>query len=182
LETFAAPKKIVDNPEFQSQRQKYLAGLESAVIDAPILEIVHEFSKHPFCFTMQSCYGHFLYDGQRDPYNLAPLPFSRQITTVTYKIAYLAFGIENSTSGSKFLACLDHFTEIDPDYIQLCSAEWFWERQVNSYALQVEPDRFKHKDSVIIEYAEALHIESIRNRFYEDIANFNWQSLDSAHL
>lgn len=30
-------------------------------------------------------------------------------------------------------------TAIEPDYLQFGSADWFWERWLNSYALQVEP-------------------------------------------
>lgn len=61
---------------------------------------------------------------------------------------------------------LNEITAIDPENIQFCCAEWFWKRQVNSYALQVEPDRFKYKDRVILDYREALHIEKIRNEFF----------------
>lgn len=49
--------------------------------------------------------------------------------------------------------------------LTLRSAGWFWRRQVNSYALQVEPDRFKHKDIAILGYKEALYFESVRNKF-----------------
>jgi len=78
----------------------------------------------------------------------------------------IAFCIENSASGRSLIAALNRITDIGPENIQFCSAEWFWERQVNSYALQVEPDRFKHKDKVILDYREALHIEKIRNEFF----------------
>jgi len=30
----------------------------------------------------------------------------------------------------------------------------------------VEPDRFKHKDTAILEFGEALYIEKIRNIFF----------------
>jgi len=68
--------------------------------------------------------------------------------------------------GRGFLKILNGITDIDPENIQFCCAEWFWERQVNTYALQVEPDRFKHQDSAELEYMEALRIEKIRNEFY----------------
>ena len=55
---------------------------------------------------------------------------------------------------------------MDPENIQFGSAEWFWKRQVNSYALQVEPDRFKRQDTAILDYEEALNIEKIRNEFF----------------
>jgi hypothetical protein len=64
------------------------------------------------------------------------------------------------------LEALKEITPIEPGNIQFCCAEWFWKRQVNSYALQVQPDRFKRKDSAILDYREALHIEKIRNEFF----------------
>jgi hypothetical protein len=42
-------------------------------------------------------------------------------------------------------------------------------------ALQVEPDRFKRKDTALLDFKEALHIEKIRNtvfiRLYELLEN-----------
>jgi hypothetical protein len=61
---------------------------------------------------------------------------------------------------------LKGITVIDPKNIQFCCADWFWKRQVNSYALQVEPDRFKYQDTAILDYQEALKIERIRNEFF----------------
>lgn len=115
---------------------------------------------------MQSCYGHFLYNGQKDLHNLDPLPVKKTIARVEYRIAYIAFCIENSDSGRRFFETLKEITDIDPQNIQFCCAEWFWKKQFNSYALQVEPDRFKHKDRAILDYKEALNIEKIRNKFF----------------
>ena len=56
---------------------------------------------------------------------------------------------------------------IDSDYVQFGSADWFWSNQVNSYVLQVEPDRYKHQDTVLLPYKEALFIEKIRNAFFD---------------
>ena len=36
----------------------------------------------------------------------------------------------------------------------------------NTYALQVMPDRFKTRDSALLDYVEALHIEKTRNAFF----------------
>ncbi len=58
---------------------------------------------------------------------------------------------------------------IDPDYVQFGSAEWFWERYANSYALQVEPARYKRKDEAILEQAEALHVQQIREFFFSKL-------------
>jgi hypothetical protein len=166
LETYTETKKLVKNPHYQAQRRKSLGILSDSMIDEPIIEIVNGFNKLPYCFTLQSCYGHFVYRGQKDSHNLEPLPVTNIIGKVAYRIAYIAFGIENSLSGSWLFEALKEITTIDQENIQFCCAEWFWKIQVNSYALQVEPDRFKHKDRAILDYKEALHIEKIRNEFF----------------
>lgn len=169
METFTAPKELVANPYYQDQRQKSLLGLTDVAIDTPIIELINAFNKLPYCFTLQSCYGHFLYNDQNDSHNLEPLPITDTIARVEYRIAYLAFCIENSELGRSLMEALKEITVIDPENIQFCSAEWFWERQVNSYAMQVEPDRFKHEDSAILDYKEALYIEEIRNEFFDHL-------------
>ena len=166
METFTEPKKLVENPDYQEQRQKGLAGLSDDMIDAPIVDIINGFNKLPYCFTMQSCYGHFIYNNQKDPYNLEPLPTTDTAGRVEYRIAYLCLCIENSDLGRGLLEALNEITAIDLENIQFCCAEWFWKKQVNSYALQVEPDRFKHEDSAILDYKEALYIEKTRNEFF----------------
>jgi len=166
LETFTDPKELVKNTNYQSQRKIQLGGLSDSMIDAPIVEIIHSFNQLPFCFTLQSCYGHFLYGNQRDLHNIEPLPDTDNIDRVEYRIAYIAFCAEQSNLGKMLIETLKGFTDIDPENIQFCCAEWFWKRQVNSYALQVEPDRFKHKDITVLDYEEALKVEKIRNMFF----------------
>jgi hypothetical protein len=166
LETFTEPKGLLDNPAYREQRQKSLSELSDDMIDAPIIEIINAFNKLTYCFTLQCCYGHFLFNGQKDPNNLKPLPITNTISKVEYRIAYIAFCIENSELGKQLLEDLKEVTVLDPKNIQFCCAEWFWEKQVNSYALQVEPERFKHEDKAILDYKEALNIEKIRNKFF----------------
>ncbi len=166
METFTETKKIADNADYQIQRQKCLRDLTNDMIDAPIIEVVNGFNNLPYCFTLQSCYGHFIYNGQDNPQNLESLPIKDTIAKVEYRIAYIAFCIENSLLGREMFASLKEIPAIDPENIQFCCAEWFWKRQVNSYALQVEPDRFKLKDTAIVDLKEALHIEKIRNEFF----------------
>jgi hypothetical protein len=139
------------------------------MIDAPIVAHIETFNRLPYGFTLQCCYGHFLYVGQPDPQNLAPLPVTEAIPQVEYRIAYLAFCVENSAPGRRLLQELESLTEIDPHNIQFGCAEWFWERQVNSYALQVEPERYKQQDKATLAYAEALHIQKIRDAFYSQL-------------
>jgi hypothetical protein len=166
LETFTEPKELVENPHYQDQRQRSLARLSDDMIDPPILDLVNGFNKLPYCFTLQSCYGHFIYNAQKDSHNLEPLPITDTVARVEYRIAYICLCIEKSDLGRKLLDALSEITAIDAENIQLCCAEWFWERRLNSYALQVEPDRFKHRDRAILDYEEALQIEKIRNEFF----------------
>jgi len=166
LQTFIEPKELEENPQFKKQKRKTLRRLKESMIDKPIIDVVNGFSKLTYCFTMQSCFGHFVYNTQKDHYNIEPLPITDTISTVEYRIAYIAICIENCESGKRFIKALDEITSLDSENIQFCSAEWFWKRQVNSYALQVEPERFMQKDTAILDYREALNIEKIRNKFF----------------
>lgn len=166
METFTELKKLVENSYYQDQKQKSLDGLRDEMIDAPIIDIINSFNQLPYCFTMQSCYGHFIYNHQKDPYNCEPLPISDIIDRLEYRIAYICLCIENSDLGIGLLEALNEITAVDPQNIQLCCAEWFWERQVNSYSLQVQPERFKQKDSAMLNHREALHIEKNRNEVF----------------
>jgi hypothetical protein len=166
METFTELKAFEEDPLYQAQRQRILGDLTDDMIDLPIVDLINGFNRLPYCFTLQSCYGHFVYSGQDDPHNLDPLPRKDTIAKVEYRIAYIAFCIENSLFGRGLFESLKEITAVDPDNIQCCCAEWFWKQQVNSYALQVEPDRFKREDTAILDYQEALHIEAIRNKFF----------------
>lgn len=175
MKTFTELKDLAKNPHYHVQKRKTLSDLKDDMIDTPIVDLINGFNKLPYCFTLQSCYGHFVYNGQKDTHDLNPLPSKGIITPVEYRIAYIAFCIENSALGRGLFEALKGTTAIDPENVQFFCAEWFWEKQVNSYALQVEPDRFKRKDTAIIEFKEALHIEKIRNtlliRLYELLEN-----------
>ena len=170
METFRGLRDMVDNPHYHEQRQESLSGLDINTIDAPVIEIINAFAKLPYCFTLQSCYGHFLHGDQQDDKNTEPLPISDSITGVEYRIAYIALCIQNSDAGKTLFHDLEKIPAIDPEYIQFGCAEWFWERQVNSYALQVEPARYMTEDKVpSIGYQEALHIEKIRGKFFSGL-------------
>jgi hypothetical protein len=166
LETFTELKEFVENSNYLAQRQNSLYSLTDDMIDAPIIGLINGFNMLPCCFTLQSCYGHFVYNGQKDPHNLEPMPITDTIAKAEYRIAYIAFCIENGASGRNLFKDLKEITTIDPENIQFYCAEWFWENQVNSYALQVEPDRFKRMDKTFLDYKEALYIEKVRNDFF----------------
>ena len=169
METFTEPKGFVDNPRYVQQRQASLAALDIDTIDAPIVDIVSSFQDLPCCFTLQSCYGHFIHAAQQDRNSTERLPISESIATVTYHIAYVALCLENSPAGKELLDDLMDIPAADPEFIQFGSADWFWARQVNSYALQVEPKRYMDKDQVTVDYREALHIQEVRDSFFSEL-------------
>jgi hypothetical protein len=166
LETLTGLKELTENPHYQVHKQKALCNLADEMIDMPIIDLINGFNTFGYSFTLQSCYGHFICDNQKDPQNLEPLPIKGAIAKVEYKIAYIAFCIENSLLGKELFKSLKKITFLDPENVQFCCAEWFWKRQINSYVLQVEPDRFKRKDVVMLDFKEALYVEKIRNEFY----------------
>ncbi|MBT8357593.1 MAG: hypothetical protein HKO79_14505 [Desulfobacterales bacterium] len=166
METFTDIKPLVDHSLFPEQREKALAKLDMNTIDTPIFELINQFAKLPVCFTLQSCYGHFVYKNQNNPKNIEPLPDSADISSVVFRIAYIALCIQNSARGKILLEKLSHIPSVDPEYVQFGCAEWFWKKQVNSYALQVEPKRYQTQDKVSLDYKEAIHIEKIRNAVF----------------
>ena len=169
METFTEVKEFIPNPDFEKLRSKALKKINYKHIDNPIVNIIKRLNELPYFFTLQCCYGHFLYAGQADEHNLDPIPKSTDLNEVEYRIAYLAFCIQENSAGKVLLRKLKDLTKIDPKNIQFGCADWFWDRQINSYVLQVEPERFKYFDKAILEYEEALQIELLRNQFFEKL-------------
>jgi hypothetical protein len=168
VETFMEPRAFVENPRYGQDRKIALAALDLGSIDEPIVQIVAGFAALPHCFTLQSCYGHFLCSPDQAPRSLARIP--PQISgMVRYRIAYIAFCIENSDRGRTLCRSLERIPSIDPDFVQYGSAKWFWERWVNSFALQVEPNRYMSQDEAVLEQTEALHIQQTRDTFFREL-------------
>ncbi|MGD8553950.1 MAG: hypothetical protein PVJ32_00805 [Anaerolineales bacterium] len=167
METFTEARDFVDNPLFAEQRTQSLQSLDLSAIDAPIRDIVADFAKLSYCYTLQICLGHFVYPGQNDPQNLDPLPISSGIKEVEYRIAYLALCIEDSKQGRSLFQDLAKIASKNPECIQFGSADWFWDRQVNTYAIQVEPARFMFQDSAVVDYQEAIVIQKVRDDFFK---------------
>lgn len=181
METFTALKDFVYNPHYHRQRQEYLSKLDISTIDVPIAYIVSGLTELSYCFTLQSCYGHFLHKNQKDPTNTEPLPASNIVPSVEYRIAYIALCIQNNDSGRRLFHELSEIPLIDPEYIQFGCAEWFWERQANSYALQVEPKRYMALDKTPpIGYHEALHVEKVRNEFFGELRKLIQKRLEKS--
>ena len=130
LETFTELKELVKNPHYQVQRQKSLGDLTDDMIDVPVIDLINGFNQLPYCFTLQSCYGHFVSNDQKNSHNFESLPIKATIAKVEYRIAYIAFCIENSLLGIKLFESLKQISAIDPENIQFCCAEWSWKRQV----------------------------------------------------
>ena len=166
METFAHPRKFVRNPGYRDDRAQVTAALDLNAIDAPIRGIISAFNVLPYCYTLQCCYGHFLHATQCDPHNMEPVP-ACDVGPVEYRIAYLALCIEDSTPGLRLRTLLEGVPAIDNKYVQFGSPGWFWEQRLNSYALQVEPERFRDRDVATIEHREALRVQDVRDLFFE---------------
>lgn len=179
METFTQTKEFVDDPSYNKRRLESLSKLDTETIDVPIAELIRGLAQLPYCFTLQSCYGHFLHGDQKNPKNIKPLPIWDSTAMVDYRIAYVALCIQDNDTGRALFNDLREFTEIDPEYIQFGCAEWFWRTHPNSYALQVEPERHMNKDSVSVSYQEALHIEATRNEFFRMLNDLIQRKLKS---
>ena len=169
METFISPRPLVSNPDYSFQKERALACVSKGMIDVPIRGVIQALNALPFCFTLQCCYGHFLYDGQGDAESLDPLPVVHTPDSVVYRIAYIAFCVDTCEAGKRLLNILKSLVSIEPNYIQFGSAGWFWGQQVNSYVLQVEPERFKGLDRAVLEYSEALKVETIKRLFFKEL-------------
>ena len=165
METFAAPREFAEHESYSRDRDRVMSALDPASIDAPIRDVVRGFAQLPHCFTLQSCFGHFTWDGQSNPRSMDPVP-ARNVGLVRYQIAYLALCIERSPAGARLRESLAEVETLDAGYVQFGSPGWFWEQYPNSYALQVEPERFQLQDRAAVPHDEALHVQSVRNRFF----------------
>jgi hypothetical protein len=174
METFIEATPFTDDHSFGRRRENALKELtpllESNGIDKPLLTLIRKCADIPYCFTLQCCYGHFVHEPRKNKYTLDHISlFHEVIGSIEYRIAYLALCIENNESGRNLFRDLKSVADIDPQYVQFGSAEWFWDRCVNSYVLQVEPAKDKNRDTAWVNYEEALHIERIRNQFFDKI-------------
>jgi hypothetical protein len=177
LETFTEPKAMVDNPRYSQDREAALAALDLGTIDEPIVDIITAFAALPHCFTLQSCCGHFVCVPEQDPRTLDDVPL-RHAGLVRYRIAYFAVCMENGRSGRALAECFRRVAAIDPDYVQFGSADWFWERWANSYALQVEPLRYMKSDEVVLQHEEALHVQHTRDLFFAELRRLAGRELN----
>lgn len=168
---FTATPELAWNPGFNKKRNASVGSLDLGSIDAPILDIVERFAEIRCCYTLQSCYGHFMYPGQANPRCTEQLPLMDNDTEVEYRIAYMAFCINGNRAGIELLSRLMNVPVLEPEYIQFGCADWFRRWHPNACILQVEPGRFKELDTAKVSYMEALHIEKTRDMFFAEIRN-----------
>jgi len=174
METFTPPRPMVSSQEFTRDREAALTDLASAIskgeIDPPLMPLVRAFAGVPCCYTIQSCYGHFVHSGQPDTHNTKRLPADAPpYRKVVYRIAYMAFCIEESRRGHLLCQDLRTIARRDPDYIQFGSADWFWENTGNTYAIQVSPARFLTEDSCSIHMDEAFILQEVRDLLFTEL-------------
>jgi len=168
VETFTNAREFVENRSYVRARQKSIVELDLTSIDSPIVDIIEDFAALPYCFTLQCCFGHFLCSQAQDFHDLASIPpgFSG---LVTYRIAYIVFCLENSSRGLALRRALARLSGVDSEFIQFGSADWFWERCVNSYIIQVEPKAHMLKDKAVLSSVEALQTQAIRDLFFGEL-------------
>ena len=166
--TFTEARPFVSNPSYAQDRGNTLAKLALQSIDKPIIDIVSRLAELPFCFPLQSCWGHFICDPGQGRHTLAPIP-DGCMGPVSYRIAYVALCIEESSSGRLLRDELAEIRKIDPDFIQFGSADWFWQRFLNSYVLQVEPARYKNRDEAVLDVGDARHLQVVRDIFFNEL-------------
>jgi hypothetical protein len=167
VQTFTEPRQLEANPHFAAQRIAALAGLASATLDRPLVTLVQGFADLPWCFPMQSCCGHFVFLEGQDRRNLDRLPPTASAPArVLYRLAYLVLALDDGPEGQALLRQLRAVPAIAPDLVQFGSADWFWERQLNTFVLQVQPWRHRQVDSVLLTHDEAQEIEQTRDWFF----------------
>ncbi|MFT5697678.1 MAG: hypothetical protein ACI8ZB_000526 [Desulforhopalus sp.] len=180
METYIPPKPFVDNPRFQTDRQTVLNNLDITLVDEPLIYLINDLNNVPYLFTLQCCYGHFLTTESREILDLDLLGTS---DPVEYRLAYIAFCIENSPPGRQITQQLKNIPlSVGPSLVQFCSAQWFWDQWVNSYALQIMPQRFKDKDSTIIDCYEARKIKEVRDIFFMCMKDLASTILEQANV
>lgn len=180
METYAPPRPLQPNPGFRRQREAALRALDLSAVDEPVRGLVRSLNRLPHCFTLQSCYGHFVWADCGDPHNLRALPAADPGGLITYRIAYLALAVDDRAEGRDLLRDLGSLERIAPGYVQLGTADWFWTRQVNSFALQVEPERLRSLDQAALTYQEALRVQEARSRFFESLEELASRAISAA--
>jgi len=174
VETYTEARALVAHPGYDSDRRKALEGLraelEKGSIDGPTVDIVERFARLPHCYTLQSCHGHFMRRSSTEDRNTDRVgDIDSAGDRIHYRIAYIALCVQDSDRGRALLEDLRALMDIDPDYIQFGSADWFWKTCVNSYVLQVSPLKNAHQDHFDVDIEDAERIERVRDGFFDGL-------------
>jgi hypothetical protein len=175
MDTFTEAKPFQPHADYAADRKRTLRELEREItrgsIDLPLLPMIRECMQIPHCFTVQCCCGHFVHDLEPDPENLSrPSQYAGTAESLRYRVAYLAVCIREDKRGRELFADLQALATQEPGYIQFGSADWFWNRMVNTYCIQLEPERMKELDSGMVSLSEARTLEEIRTVFFDSLA------------
>jgi len=169
MQTYMKARPVEDNDTFEAQRSDALAALDLSAMDEPMVSLVESLNRLPHCFTLQCCFGHFVAAGDTDTRTLAPPPPMGK-TPMEYRVAYVAICIRDDEHGRGLLDRIHELRDLDPKYIQVGSADWFWERQVNSYIIQVGPKRMRKHDAMTLDGKELRHVSHVRTQLWRRFA------------
>ncbi len=169
METFTKARPIVENPGFASQRDAALLALDRSAIDAPLVPLIGDLNALPCCFTLQCCWGHFLPPGEADDHTMAAPP-ARGMAELEYRLAYVAFCVSDDGAGRALRDAVGELMDAEPRFVQFGSADWFWERQLNSYAIQVAPRRARGQDRMTLDGKQARLVSHARTRMFREFA------------
>ncbi len=171
METFINPKEMVADDDFPKKRADALRSLNIQTIDPQIRDIVEGIKDIPYCFTLQSCYGHII-EKSPDASQVNRIdPGPALPADALYQIAYFALVLENNESGRSLYQSLVDISHLDNDFIQFGSAEWFRENQgfCNSYVIQVAPYRCRNLDRFNMTSEEARKWCHARSLFLQEL-------------
>jgi hypothetical protein len=167
METFTRPRPLIDNPDFAAHRVAALDALDTAAVDAPLRDLISALNRLEHSFTLQCCWGHFRGPGE-DPPQDNPPPRGR--ADLEYAVAYLALAVRDDAAGEAWLETLRGLKMAEPRFVQFGSADWFWERQINSYVLQVGPKKSRRLDRMTVDGKQARLIAHARTRLFRELA------------
>jgi len=119
--------EFVENARYSQERQDTLAALALGSIDEPLMDLVSGFATLSHCFTLQCCYGHFVWKSAKAPHTLERIP-SNVVGPVTYRIAYVAFCIESSRQGRDLRQVLAQLSEAGEAFRTQQARDLFFQR------------------------------------------------------
>ena len=117
MNTFTPARDLVYNPRFTKQRRDALDLLRNVSIDKLIIDVISGFAELPYCFTLQSCYGHFLFGDRSDPHGIEPLPALDREIDIEYRLAYIAVCVQANEPGRLLLRDLSELPLAAPEDI-----------------------------------------------------------------